>query len=86
MSRTCVDSFPIGSFPFVKQIGQAQACDLADLGEVTEAEITAADRRVTDLAALVEPVDEAVISMRDLRERWPSSCTNGFVAASSWTA
>jgi DNA repair protein SbcC/Rad50 len=43
---------------------------LADLGEVTEAEITAADQRVTDLAGLVEPVDEAVISMRDLRERW----------------
>jgi exonuclease SbcC len=43
---------------------------LADLGEVTEAEITAADQRVTDLAALVEPVDEAVIRMRDLREHW----------------
>jgi DNA repair protein SbcC/Rad50 len=43
---------------------------LTDLGEVTEAELTAADQRVTDLAALVEPVDEAVISMRDLRDRW----------------
>jgi len=44
---------------------------LADLGEVTAAEITAADQRVTDLAGLVEPVDEAVISMRDLREPGP---------------
>lgn len=43
---------------------------LADLGEVTEAEIAAADQRVTDLAGLVEPVDEAVVAMRDLRERW----------------
>ena len=46
---------------------------LANLGEVTEATITAAETRVTDLAALVEPVDEAVTAMRDLRERWTTA-------------
>jgi exonuclease SbcC len=43
---------------------------LAEVEEVSAADITAAEQRVTDLAALVTPVDDAVTRMRELRERW----------------
>jgi len=46
---------------------------LAELGEVTEAEIITAEQRVTALAGLVEPVDAAVDAMRVLRERWTTA-------------
>ncbi len=46
---------------------------LTGLGEVTDADITAAEQRVTTLAALVRPVDEAVTSMRELRENWATA-------------
>ena len=53
---------------------------LAGHGEVTEAELAAAEARVTALAALVEPVDEAVVAMRELRERWTAANLNAKLA------
>ncbi|HEY3753793.1 MAG TPA: SMC family ATPase [Pseudonocardiaceae bacterium] len=43
---------------------------LAETPEVADDEIKAAEQRVTDLAALVEPVDDAVTQMQALREQW----------------
>jgi exonuclease SbcC len=46
---------------------------LAEVEQVTDEEIEAARQRVTDLAALVAPVDEAVATMQELRERWTAA-------------
>ncbi|HEX4704068.1 MAG TPA: SMC family ATPase [Pseudonocardiaceae bacterium] len=49
---------------------------LAEIGEVADDEITAAERTVTDLASLVEPVDAAVAEMDTLRGRWTEASGN----------
>ncbi|HEX5402371.1 MAG TPA: SMC family ATPase [Pseudonocardiaceae bacterium] len=43
---------------------------LAETPVVTDDDIAAAQRRITDLAALVTPVDIAVASMQELRDQW----------------
>ncbi|HEU5470782.1 MAG TPA: SMC family ATPase [Actinophytocola sp.] len=43
---------------------------LAELGTVTEADIAAGERRVTELAGLVSEVDSVVAEIADLRDRW----------------
>jgi exonuclease SbcC len=46
---------------------------LAETSEVTDADVTSAQQRVTDLAALVGPVDDAVVRMAELREQWAAA-------------
>lgn len=46
---------------------------LAEVGEVTDEQIAAAEQRVTDLAGLVETVDAAVADMAELRSKWTSA-------------
>ncbi len=44
-----------------------------EVGDVTDEQIAAAERRVTDLAGLVDAVDSAVADMGELRARWTTA-------------
>lgn len=46
---------------------------LAHAPEVTDEDIEAGQRRVADLAGLVDAVDDAVAGMRELREQWTAA-------------